>query len=94
MLGAGADGNIQAGNIRLGGDFNIRGGLAASGLAVGANVVGAFGHLMQIRHLHEKALLDFIQLDDGKLTHWTEPPSSSLRQGLTADAVPMRVGRI
>ena len=51
VLGAGLDDNVNTGFVRLGDNIDILGGVAARHLAVGADIIGALGHLVQIGDL-------------------------------------------
>ena len=51
VLGAGLDDDVDAGLVRLGDDVDIFGGVAPRHLAVGADVIGALGYLVQIGDL-------------------------------------------
>ena len=59
------DADLQAAHVGLGDDLDIHGGLAAGGSAVGADVIGAFGHLVQVCHFAQQALLDLVKLHHG-----------------------------
>ena len=61
VLRAGLDADVDAGLVGLGGDLDIGGGVAPGGLAVGADVIGALGHLVQIGDFRQKLLLDLGQ---------------------------------
>ena len=65
------DADVHAADIRLRGDLDVGGGPAARHLAVAPDVVGALGHLVQVRDLPEEPLLYLVQLQP-----LFSPPSS------------------
>ena len=60
--GARAYADFQPADVSLGDDFDIRGGLPSGGLAVGTDVVRAFGNLVQIGDFAKQAFLDLVKL--------------------------------
>ena len=61
-LRARAYADFKAAHIGLGDNLDIRGGLASGGLAVGTDVVRAFGNLVQIGDFAKQAFLDLVKL--------------------------------
>ena len=58
VLRARLDENINAVLIVLGDDIDISGGAAGSFLAVGPDIIGPFGHIVELCHLLQQALLN------------------------------------
>ena len=61
VLRSGFDPDLQAAHVLLGDDLDVGGGLPPRGRAVGADVVGAFRHLVKVGHLPQQPLLDLVE---------------------------------
>ena len=55
------DPDLQPAHIFLGNNLDVCRGLPPGGRAVGADVVGAFRHFVQIGHFSQQPLLDLVQ---------------------------------
>ena len=62
LFGAGLDKNVDSRFILLGDDLDVFCGLSSCRFAVCADVVGACGHFMQSRHLHQQCFLNLIHV--------------------------------
>ena len=85
-----ADVNVDAGLVVLGHDVNVGGGIAARQLAIGADVVSAYGQAVQVGDLPQQVLFNCVD-------HLRTPSTlsaSTLQAGLPASALPSRAGRM
>ena len=62
VFGPGLDDDVNAVLVRLGHNVDVGGGVPGGRLAVGPDIVGPFGHVMQFRYLLQQALLNGIHV--------------------------------
>ena len=86
VLRAGLDIYVYAWLVALGDDVYVRGGVPPLKLAVGADVVRALGHAVQIGYLREQVALNLVKC------HAVPPYTAASRP--QAPAPPMSLGRI
>lgn len=90
VFGERADVNVDAGLVVLGHDVNVGGGVAARQLAIGADVVSAYGQAVQVGDLPQQVLFNCVD--------HLRTPSTLVGQHtagrLPASALPSRAGRM